>query len=324
MRKHDYQDAEQYEPAEWRHTLSFLSCRNVTIEGLRLENSGGDGIYFGVSGAVRFLGTDRASEAAKPYNENIVIRDVIADGHHRQGMSVISAIDMLVEDSVFKNTSGTAPAAGIDFEPNAPTDRLENIVVRNTVLDNNEGHGLLIYLNKMSRDTEPISIRVENVHVKNSGTYGISIGALKDDGPTGTIEFVDCLIERTAKAGAYIYDKAAERIDLRFINCTWRDVARGNVISPRIRPERMAPYPITVHLPRPAFLAGTHYYGGVTFENCVIEDSRDRPAVRAYANSGDLVPSNIQGNIKVNNRFGVRYDVAEGATNIDLELSASD
>ena len=46
---------------------------------------------------------------------DIVIRDVVADQNHRQGISVISAVGLLVENSTFSGTNGTAPMAGQSF-----------------------------------------------------------------------------------------------------------------------------------------------------------------------------------------------------------------
>ena len=42
---------------------------------------------------------------------NLLIRDVILDRNFRQGMSVISAENMLVINTTFSNTNGTAPMA---------------------------------------------------------------------------------------------------------------------------------------------------------------------------------------------------------------------
>ena len=138
MRKEDYQGA-AYEEAEWRMVFDFMSCRRVTVLGLRLENSGGDGIYLGVSGD------------GPPYCEDVVVRDVVCDGHHRQGISVVSAVNLLIENCVLSNTAGTEPEAGIDFEPNQPNERLENCVVRNCRMENNSGAGILVYPKHLSR-----------------------------------------------------------------------------------------------------------------------------------------------------------------------------
>ena len=112
MHKQDYQSA-AYEPSEWRHGLAFLGCRNVLVQDLTVEKTGGDGIY---------LGTTRNREV----NQDVVIRRVDCNENHRQGISVICAENLLIEDCRLRNTSGTAPQAGIDFEPNSPTDSLIN------------------------------------------------------------------------------------------------------------------------------------------------------------------------------------------------------
>ena len=39
---------------------------------------------------------------------NVLIKDVELSNNHRQGISVISAIGLLVEDSIMRDTSGTA------------------------------------------------------------------------------------------------------------------------------------------------------------------------------------------------------------------------
>ncbi|MGH9468766.1 MAG: right-handed parallel beta-helix repeat-containing protein, partial [Terriglobia bacterium] len=95
MWKRDYEHA-PYEKAEWRMGVAIRGCKNVLIEGLRVESTGGDGFYVDGSG-------DRL------WSENIAIRNCVADDNYRQGISVISAVDLLVENCVFSNTGGTAP-----------------------------------------------------------------------------------------------------------------------------------------------------------------------------------------------------------------------
>ena len=46
MRRADYASP-AYRKAEWRMVLESASCTNVTVCGLTLANSGGDGIYLG-------------------------------------------------------------------------------------------------------------------------------------------------------------------------------------------------------------------------------------------------------------------------------------
>jgi polygalacturonase len=180
MRKKDYQHS-PYAKAEWRMTLDFTGCRKIAVEGLRLESSGGDGIYIGAT-------------HKQPFCEGVVIRDVTCHDHHRQGISVISAVNLLIENCILSGTGGTAPQAGIDFEPNSPGERLKNCVVRNCTMADNTGAGLLVYLNPLSRATEPVSLLFENCLVQGGKDTGIGVGAIKDDGPQGCVEFRNCTV----------------------------------------------------------------------------------------------------------------------------------
>ncbi|HOB99422.1 MAG TPA: hypothetical protein PKM43_11830 [Verrucomicrobiota bacterium] len=38
-----------YEKSEWQHGLAILGCRNVLIQDLTIEQTGGDGIYLGAA-----------------------------------------------------------------------------------------------------------------------------------------------------------------------------------------------------------------------------------------------------------------------------------
>ncbi|MCP4643709.1 MAG: hypothetical protein GY851_24900, partial [bacterium] len=205
MRKADYQ-TDAYERAEWRMALDFMGCRRVRVEGLRLESSGGDGIYIGCTKEL-------------PYCSDVVIRDVVCDDHHRQGISVIGAENLLIENCILSNTRGTAPQAGIDLEPNGPHERLVNCVIRNCIMEANAGAGILVYLKPLSSKTEPVSILFENCHVRSGSDCGVAVGAVGDDGPTGTITFRNCTFENTKRTGAYIYDKSVDSALVRFENC---------------------------------------------------------------------------------------------------------
>ncbi len=145
----DYMN-EPYEKSEWRHALSLLSCRNVLVEGLTIASSGGDGIYVGATGTKMRKCMD------------VVIRDVLCHDNHRQGISVITAENLLIENCVMRETHGTPPAAGIDFEPNRPDEVLKNCVMRNCLTVNNEGSGYTTWAGQLNAGSEPIDIRFEN------------------------------------------------------------------------------------------------------------------------------------------------------------------
>lgn len=279
MWKRDYQ-REPYEKAEWRMGIRMHGARNVLIEGLRIESSGGDGVY--ISGTKNL-----------PWSEDVVIRDVVCDDHHRQGISVISAENLLIENCILSNTRGTAPQAGIDFEPNHPHERLKNCVVRNSVMENNAGNQILVYVKPLDATSEEVSIRFENCHVREGspgqtraeladrpgfGAAGMCVGAATDNGPKGTITFEGCTSENTGQAGARIYDLSADSVRVEFIRTTWAhpwaDPARDA--------ESTAPA-VVIHARRPELVTRT---GGILFEDCAVITDVARPAI-AFEDSGE-------------------------------------
>ena len=253
MRKEDY-TMPPYEKAEWRMALAIRGSTNIKVYGLTLRDSGGDGIYIGTTSKQR-------------YCKDIHIKDVTCDNNHRQGISVISAENLLIENTRLLNTGGTPPRAGIDFEPNSAGERLVNCVVRKCVAEGNEGAGILVYLRPLSVESKDVSILFENCIVRNNST-GILVGAIKDDGPGGKIEFRDVIVEGSHGHGAHIYDKSSGRASVRFVRCAWRDNAQTPSSSP-----------LSLFLRRPE-MAKRH--GGVEFIDCFIEDHENRPFLTAF------------------------------------------
>ena len=99
MRKADYHNksaggARPYTKAEWRHGLQLHDTQDVVVAGLTITQTGGDGIDMGgvISG-----------------NMNTHVTDCQLVDNHRQGMSIGAAKNLLVTNTLFGNTSGTAP-----------------------------------------------------------------------------------------------------------------------------------------------------------------------------------------------------------------------
>jgi hypothetical protein len=154
MRKDDYRH-EPYEKGEWRHAVAMYGCSRVTLLGLTAESSGGDGVYLGRGGR-------------QTYNRDVVLRDLLLRDHYRQGVSVISAQDLLIERVEMSFTEGTLPSSGIDFEPNYADERLVRCVLRNCVIHSNSGPGICAVLKKMDGSSEDVEIRVEDSFVAGS------------------------------------------------------------------------------------------------------------------------------------------------------------
>lgn len=296
MHKQDYMTSE-YAKGEWRMVLDIISCRRVKILGLNLESSGGDGIYLGVNGR------------NQPYCEDIVVRDVTCYDNYRQGISVISAVNLLIENCVLANTGGTPPGAGIDLEPNSAGEKLVNCVIRNTIMEDNEGAGILVYLKNLSRESDPVSIRFENCYVRSGKDVGIGVGAVKDDGPQGLIAFQNCTIENTANGGIFIYDKSADNARVRFENCRWKNVGLGDGERKKLRA------PLLIGLIRPAL---TEKPGGIDFVDCYVYDSKDRPVL--VAGGRQFGVHDLKGRITVRNPHGATVRLPDEQIGVDLEV----
>ncbi|NLX96246.1 MAG: right-handed parallel beta-helix repeat-containing protein [Rhodopirellula sp.] len=265
MHRADY-DSPAYKKAEWRHVINLHGCDQVTIAGLTLAESGGDGIYLGVG---------RNGEP----NRNITIRDVVCDRNYRQGISVITAENLLIENCTLKNTAGTAPAAGIDFEPNHPRERLVNCVMRNCTIEDNQGYGIHVYARPLDGTSAPVSLRIENCVTRGSNALSASvITSCGETGPLqGEIDFVQCRFEDDGHAGIRIGSKPPTGVKLRFVDCT--------IADPSDQPSLAAPIRFGTH---PGDLQAT---GGVEFVDCTICEKVDRPVMKY----DDALGSNLLG-----------------------------
>jgi hypothetical protein len=313
MRKADYQKP-PYKKAEWRMTMSFTACRNVLVEGVRVESSGGDGFYVAGNRTLR-------------WSENVTIRSCVAHDHHRQGISVISAVNLLVENCTFSGTSGTAPEAGIDVEPDMAEERIVNCVVRNCLFENNAGHAMMAHLRELSSASAPVSLRFENCHarmgrpgmvpadfrdVDQRGWAGMSVGAVRDDGPTGVVEFVDCTSENTGKEGARINVKSADKVRVRFVRCSWRNPwvsAHPGAYETRV--------PILFRMPAPVT---TKRMGGVDFDDCYLYDTVNRPVVAFDEEKSSYGLFDVHGQITVRGTGDPWMRLGPKVENVDLKL----
>ncbi|MFC1508964.1 right-handed parallel beta-helix repeat-containing protein [Candidatus Omnitrophota bacterium] len=312
MRKPDYM-SKDYSKAEWRMGLALWGCSNVTIEGLTIAESGGDGIYI-------------TSSDKTPCSHNITIRNVICDGNLRQGISIISADSLLIENCLLTNTKGTSPAAGIDMEPNHSYQRLSNIVVSNCRFIDNDGGGILHYLGHFTTESEEVSILYDNCYITSSTGAGIIMGGGRDGGPQGLIEFRNCQVENIPDAGLWIFDKSADSVSLRMDSCTWKNVATGIDSADGLK--RFVPAVFLKDPSKPSpiwFFAGvvadiTVNQGGVDFVNCVLSDNADRPVISAASKQTYTAISKITGEITVDSPFTPRMDMGDNTDGITISL----
>ena len=259
MRKPDYQDLQRYSRSEWRHGIAVLDCRDVVVEGVTVRASGGDGLYIGTTRPDGFC-------------SNVVVRDCVFDDNHRQGISVISVEKLLVEHCILSNTSGTDPEAGIDFEPNKPTQRLVECVVRDTLALNNRQLGFHGWLKNVTASTLPVSIRFERC-TAIGGEASAHIGCVVAGG-RGAIEFADCVFTGAKVHGIRLRDKDANGVGLVFRNCFISLVGVKKYTS-----RRGKGYDLNAPIALFTIYRRSAMPGGVQFEGCRVIDGERRPAI---------------------------------------------
>ncbi len=98
---------------------------HITISGVTAKKMWGDGFY--IQGAT-----------------DVKLCSVVADNNRRQGLSIIDAEGLVVTHSVFRNTRGTRPGAGIDFEPDGADQKVSDVRIEGSQFLDNEGPGILI------------------------------------------------------------------------------------------------------------------------------------------------------------------------------------
>ena len=138
---------------EWGHGLFITKgSHDIYIDGLSFSKCWGDGIYLGGNDGDLII-------------YNIYIDNVDCYDNRRQGMSITYAYNCYINNSKFRDTNGTLPMAGIDFEPNLNT-YVNNIYVNNCEITGNAGSGVDLYtLNSIGSIN---SIKIEGCVIANN------------------------------------------------------------------------------------------------------------------------------------------------------------
>lgn len=102
---------------------------HITISGVVVKEMWGDGFYVEGANDVNFC-------------------SVTADNNRRQGLSIIETDRLIVKKSIFKNTHGTRPSAGIDIEPDTDEQHVTNVRIQDSQFLDNAGPGIAIVAKK--------------------------------------------------------------------------------------------------------------------------------------------------------------------------------
>lgn len=326
---------EEYTTSEFGHILGIDGVKNFEIRGLKLTGAGGDGIH--VAGA----SYRTAEPGLRTYSENGVIENIWADNNRRQGISLDSAKDVIVRNSTFSNTSGTAPAAGIDLEPTWDFERLENISIENVTFKDNDGNGIQLALGNLDDESTPVSVDINNAVVENNNRSGITVvlfnnapddpfrdqpdGSKASSMANGTVNIRNTDISKSngtntffnqPTAGIYVQSLSGSQDDpnnlkINFDNVTVSDTGNGEFAS------------------NPIYIRGfggdaqPKEVGNLSFKDVTVKDNFNRAIIRAELGQPDAFLSNISGNISAFNPNGVttEFDTESQPQNFSLTVT---
>ncbi|SAK84205.1 Pectate lyase superfamily protein [Caballeronia calidae] len=145
------------------HGMGFtiMGATNVTLTSPTTINTWGDGIYI----------NDSQTKKGTP-TYNLRVDNHKADGCRRQGVSIISGDTITFNSPTWQNINGTAPACGLDFEPNDNSAVFKNITINSPTTANCKGGGINVWFGSLAGpQPKTVSIAITN-HVDTTSQGG--------------------------------------------------------------------------------------------------------------------------------------------------------
>lgn len=248
--------------SEYRHTLHIENGLDITVKGLTLRDSGGDGIYVG---GADFWGEPRT------YSENIVLEDLRSINQYRQGMSITSVQGMRVRHCLFTETNGTLPEDGVDIEPYATYQRIVDLQFDKCSFTRNDHAGIHVALFSLDNTSLPVSIVFNDCRISHNGRPGHPYGPVEIDVSNdvdvipGSLTFNRCHVD-SSDWTAVVVRKPAASFPTVFNDCAFTNVSQQQV-----------------NYNTPIWVEVTNYvtpcapFGGVAFNDCLITYDTDFP-----------------------------------------------
>jgi hypothetical protein len=148
MWKNDYTNTSLgYSAAQWRHGFWVSGKASALAGGIRVEGAfvtrtGGDGMQIEANG--------------------VTVKHFHAHDNFRQGISILGGRDLVIEDSVFSNTSGHAPGSGLQIEPWHSQNVVENVSIRRCRALYNQGNGFCVAIGALNGSSAATSVEISD------------------------------------------------------------------------------------------------------------------------------------------------------------------
>ena len=293
----------EYTSGEHRHALAINKGNNVTVLGLTLSDSGGDGLYLAGDSAGGGRSTD------------ITIEDVVCRNNLRNGMTIVSARNVWVRNSEFIQSKGKNPETGVDLEPNLPNEELVNINFIGCKFSGNDSAGFQVSPHLMTGSSQPISAKVTNCTFSynskspNNKPYTeLYLNQGHQSNPVqGQITFENVKFNGSQHRVLFS-KKRANEYRVVFRNCEAIDVAKTGSSAP-------------IELQRDG---GSNTLGNFVFDDFYLEYSKDKPFMEILAPSSGFTVKDINGTFTIKEPYDNPLKYTNGynpSSNVNVNIS---
>ena len=209
--------------------------------------------------------------------------------------------------------------AGVDCEPNRPTDRLHNITFRRCISVNNSGAGFQVFPGNLNSSSLPVKIRFEDCHVLGVGfrPYGTVVSdgyyfnSFGGKGAAGTVVVDGGTVRGTVSFGAAVYAHGTNDPHITFKDVTIDHVA----IQPAVFESKLNFSNGAMAIASLGNKLNGHNLGGVTLSNVTVIEARQRPLLVVVGTGGGGV-GDISGSITVRSSQGGCAGVVGGKQSV--------
>lgn len=252
-----------------RHGVRIMSSSNVSVFGLTVEDTGGDGFILGAS----TFGVTC---------ENITLQQCTTNNIARNGLSITTGDGVYINSCRFLNSHGAAPQSGIDIEPSYYADTLHMIRINNVYTEANYGNGILVAVqplhlasgnenNETWAPNKAVDIIIDG-HTDEGSNWGASVQEVWGR-VFGRIQFKDCTWRNGVHGGFYGYNYSSRSARLELI--------RPTIINPISADDAFwGTFKAAILFHRRNIVnTGTDPIGNIHIEGLILEERRDTPKV---------------------------------------------
>ena len=143
---------------EWGHGIGVFDSSNIILDGIKIFNCWGDGIY---------LGSDHEWTQDAGCS-NIIIQNCELAGNRRNDLSIVSADYVTLKNCIFRDANGTDPQFGVDIETNYESNPNQHIYIDNCTFYGNAKGSVLI--NSAANDVQISNSVLNGNFINYAGT----------------------------------------------------------------------------------------------------------------------------------------------------------